>query len=207
MNDPNLNTLLKWSVENSEASKGPDASRTPLNPEAIAALFGQQKSDAQRMEEELAVIDNQDGTRRLEDRLTAFDNYEMLVENLDNANNMESLGHWTRLVKHLEDAESEIRMYAAWCCATAVQNNLRSQERLLVLDAVPTLAKLATQDTDKAVRKKAILALSSAIRNFQPSLDAAIPNIPEDIRPKGGLDATDMDSIDNLVSDLRGKYA
>lgn len=38
MNDPNLNTLLKWGVENSKAAEGTEP-KTQLNAEALAALL------------------------------------------------------------------------------------------------------------------------------------------------------------------------
>lgn len=66
----------------------------------------------------------------LEDKVSAFDDFEMLIENLDNANNMENLGLWTKLVDQLEHEEDEIRKYAAWCTGTAVENNARAQERV-----------------------------------------------------------------------------
>ena len=62
---------------------------------------------------------------------------------------------------------------------------------------------MATQDTEKKVRKKAILALSSAIRNFQPGLDAALPHLPVEYKPADKLDANDMDSVDVMINKLR----
>lgn len=128
MNDPGLNNALKWAVENSDVSRQNAApAQTTLNPEVLKALFGG-KSDAQLMVESMDVID--DETQEMDNRLIAFDNFEQLIEGIDNANNMENLGLWTRLVNHLDNAEAELRMYAAWCCGIAVQNNIRSQERV-----------------------------------------------------------------------------
>jgi hsp70-interacting protein len=62
---------------------------------------------------------------------------------------------------------------------------------------------MATTDTDKKVRKKAIFALSSSVRNFQPGLDAAILHMPDDFKPSDTLDANDMDSVDSLINKLR----
>lgn len=66
----------------------------------------------------------------LPDKLTAFDNFEQLVEGIDNANNMEVLGLWEPLVGLLDSAEGELRKWAAWCLATAVSNNVKAQERV-----------------------------------------------------------------------------
>jgi len=219
MADPNLNTLLKWGIENSRVSNGAEA-KTQLNQEALAALFGgNQKSDAQMMKEMMEVV--QDEEAKLENRVIAFDNFEQLIENLDNANNIESLGLWTPLVEQLENTNAELRTFAAWCCATAVSNNIKTQERvstpcprrpqsitnedmqLLIVGAIPALVRMATEDTDKKARRKAILALSSSVRNFQPGLDAVVSHIPAEFKPQEKLDANDMDSVDSLINKLR----
>lgn len=66
----------------------------------------------------------------LSNKLVAFDNFEQLIESLDNANNMEPLGLWTPLVDLLANEEADLRKMAAWCIGTAVQNNAQSQERV-----------------------------------------------------------------------------
>jgi hsp70-interacting protein len=131
MNNPNLNTVLKWGIENSAASATAESDRkTQLSQEAVAALFAAQdhKSDGDYMMENMAVI--RDPEMKLDDRIQAFDNFEQLVENLDNANNLEALGLWMPLVEQLENEHTDLRYFAAWCCGTAVQNNLRTQERV-----------------------------------------------------------------------------
>ncbi|KAJ4336588.1 hsp70 nucleotide exchange factor fes1 [Didymella glomerata] len=202
MNDPNLNTLLKWGVENSNVSEGAEAAKTTLTPDALAALFGgNQKSDAQMMKDNMEVIKRDDCD--LEDRITAFDNFEQLIENLDNANNLEALNLWIPLIEQLENKEAELRRFAAWCIGTAVQNNIKTQEKLLVLGAIPTLVRIATGNDETKVKKKAVTALSSSIRNFQPALDEAVSHVPADFKPSGPLDANDMDSVDILINKLR----
>jgi hsp70-interacting protein len=127
-----MNNMLKWGIENSEVSrtgKPSDAPKTPLDPSALAALMSMApKSDADLMKDRMAIIDDENAD--LEARLGAFDDFEQLIENLDNANNLEPLQLWTRLVKHLENTEADLRRYAAWCIGTAVENNARSQERV-----------------------------------------------------------------------------
>lgn len=132
MNDPGLNTLLKWSIENSAATDttNPETAsqpRTQLNPELLAQLMGG-PSDADRMMDAMGAIVSPDVD--LDNKAIAWDNFEQLVENLDNANNMQTLGLWTPLVGQLESDEMQSRMYAAWCVGTAVQNNVKSQERV-----------------------------------------------------------------------------
>jgi len=141
--DPNLNHLLKWSIENSEASRNdPTSAETErddspagrsLNAEALKALMGG-PSDAQLMQESMKAIQSPDIS--LDNKLVAFDNLEQLIENIDNANNMESLGLWTPLMGQLDGEEADMRRMAAWCLGTAVQNNVKAQERVRLLSNV-----------------------------------------------------------------------
>lgn len=208
MNDPALNKLLKWSVTNSEASQNdPSVTPTPMTASDRAALqalisgAAGGPSDADLMRESMAVADHAEAT--VAAKVTALENFEMLIQGIDNANNMEGLGLWTRLVKHLDAEEPKIRMQAAWCCGTAVQNNVRAQQRLLACDAIPSLVRIATADTDQAARKKATNAISSLVRNFQPGLDAVLAQMPAEFKPQEKLDANDMESVDLLINKLR----
>lgn len=208
--DPGLNQLLKWSIENSENAStdpaagnngdtGRDASQG-LNAEALKALMGG-PSDADLMKESMAAILHPDVP--LENKLVAFDNFEQLIEGIDNANNMENLGLWTPLVGLLKSEESELRRYASWCSGTAVQNNPRAQERFLVVGGIPSLIKLAMEDSNEQVRRKAIYALSSETRNYQPGLDEALRVLPKGIAPEGAIDSADMEAVDRVMDRLR----
>jgi len=132
MTDPNLNELLKWGIQNSEASRNDPSTQQGtrtggLSAEALAALLGG-PSDADRMRDAMGAILSPEVD--LDNKLTAFDNFEQLIENIDNANNMESLGLWMPLAQQLESEEAELRRMAAWCVGTAVQNNVKAQERV-----------------------------------------------------------------------------
>ena len=209
-----MNQLLKWSIANSEAAAADPSSTTdpkaerpsgrPLNPAAINSLFGG-PSDADLMKESMTAILSPEIT--LENKLIAFDNFEQLIETIDNANNLENLGLWPPLVGLLTNGEPEIRKYAAWCIGTSVQNNVKAQEQLLLKDAIPTLSKLATEDSNETVRRKAIYALSSEIRNYQIGLDVAVKALPKEFAPEGAIDATDMDAVDRVIEHLRESSA
>jgi hsp70-interacting protein len=210
-----LNQLLQWSIENSDASRN-DPSTAPtdqqsdpnrgLNPKILAELLGG-PSDADRMREAMTAILAPMSEVDLENKLVAWDNLEQLIEQIDNANNMESLGMWKPLVEQLDHEEAEMRRMAAWCCSTAVQNNIKSQERLLSNGAVPKLAKLATEDEHGGVRKKAVSALSSEVRNFQPGMDELEKSLPEEIWKRKGVEAGDMEAVDELIQKLRDHAA
>lgn len=138
-----MNQLLKWSIENADAARNdptattdPKADRPsgrPLNADVLRSLMGG-PSDADLMKESMASIQSPETS--LEDKIVAFDNFEQLIENLDNANNMQVLGLWTPLVELLKDEASEIRRMAAWCVGTAVQNNVTAQERVSAMSCL-----------------------------------------------------------------------
>ena len=205
-----MNQLLKWSIENSEnpsadptSTTDPKAERPsgrPLDPDVLNSLLGG-PTDADLMKESMAAILSPDIT--LDNKVVAFDNFEQLIETIDNANNMESLGLWTPLVGLLTDNEAELRKYAAWCLGTAVQNNVKAQQKLLAMNTIPTLAKLSTEEARDDVRRKAIYALSSGVRNFQPGLDAAVKALPKAFAPEGAIDAGDMEAVDRVIDGLR----
>lgn len=131
-----MNNLLKWSIENStsarQAGDSNDAAPAPttrsnLNPEMLSALFGG-PSDADLMKAAMEALHSDEVD--LENKMIAFDNFEQLIESIDNANNLEPLGLWTPLVELLKHEEAEMRRMAAWCIGTAVQNNEKAQDKV-----------------------------------------------------------------------------
>lgn len=206
MGDKRLNDLLKWSIENSKPDPAAAPPTSDLTPEILASLMGG-PSDADLMKASMEIITSNDPEQvTLEDKLIAFDNFEQLIENLDNANNIANLSLWTPLLEQLQNEEQEVRKMAAWCIGTAVQNNLRTQERLLAMGGLPMLVELAVKENEpQDVRRKAVYALSSAVRNYQPAMDV----FAEELTKKGiateKVDATTMEAVDQVVNDLREK--
>ncbi|KAI9853622.1 MAG: hsp70 nucleotide exchange factor fes1 [Vezdaea acicularis] len=216
--DAGLNQLLKWGVENSSTAQTssdtpsdpnapqdapPQHSARDLNPDALAALLGG-PSDAELLVESMTAI--QTSSVSLADKLVAFDNFEQLVESIDNANNLGPLNLWTPLIAQLSATEHELRMMAAWCVGTSVQNNIKAQERLVAVNGIAPLVKLVLEDKEQSVRRKAVYALSSAVRNYQPALDELIGLLPESaLGDKKGekVEAGDMESINSIMSKLR----
>jgi hypothetical protein len=70
---------------------------------------------------------------------------------------------------------------------------------------VPKLVKQVLEDEALAARKKAAGALSSEVRNYQPAADELVKCLPEDVRNKGKVDASDMDAVDVLIGVVREK--
>lgn len=209
MDDKRLNELLKWSIEQSDATRNdPDAPAptTQLTPELMASLMGG-PSDADLMKASMEIITSGDAEQvSLDDKLIAFDNFEQLIEGLDNANNIANLSLWTPLLDQLKHDEREMRKMAAWCVGTAVQNNERTQERLLAMGGLPLLVNLATQeDEHNDVRRKAVYALSSAVRNYQPAMDLFADELTKRGHKTDKVDATSMEAVDEVVNGLREK--
>lgn len=207
--DPRLNELLKWSIENSDVTKDDPAAAAPssnLTPELMAALMGG-PSDADLMKGSMEIITSPDTEITLENRLIAFDNFEQLIENLDNANNIANLDLWTPLLGQLKAEEADMRKMAAWCIGTAVQNNERTQERLVAVGGLPMLVELAIKDGEKEyVRRKAVYALSSACRNYQPAMDICLEELSKSGHASTSkVDATDMEAVDVIMDDLKEK--
>lgn len=132
--DPQMNKLLKWSVQNSQqnadgtaAPPSADQAARNLTPDMINALFGG-PSEADLMKAAMEVLHSDESD--LENKLIAFENFEQLIESIDNANNIEPLGLWTPLVKLLKHEEADMRRMAAWCVGTAVQNNEKAQDKV-----------------------------------------------------------------------------
>ena len=76
----------------------------------------------------------------------------------------------------------------------------------LAVGAIPKIAKICTDDPDQGTRKKAIRALSSMSRNYQPALDESVKSLPSSITGDGQYDAADMDSVDALIQALRDHH-
>ena len=208
MGDTRLNELLKWSIENSDNTRNDPsapAPQTQLTPELMAALMGG-PSEADLMRASMEIITSQDAGVSVDDKLVAFDNFEQLIESLDNANNIANLSLWTPLLAQLRHDEREIRKMAAWCVGTAVQNNEKTQERLLANGGIPPLVALALGSEEPAdVRRKAIYALSSAVRNYQPAMDVASEELSKVGHATDKVDATDMEAVDVVMDALREK--
>lgn len=217
-------------------AEDPDRKPTQLNADMIKALMGGpsdadlMKGAVEHILSPPTQGGGDDGEQVTdESRLQAFDNLEQLIENLDNANLLAKLGLWTPLLALLGHPDPRFRRMAAWVVGTAVQNNEPCQERFAALGGVERLVAMTLgrrvsgeEDTGEAkkssdeeeegvedakdVRKKAAYALSSAVRNYQPAMDACTAELAR--RGETGAlaaqtDAQDMDAVDAVIGGLR----
>lgn len=72
----------------------------------------------------------------------------------------------------------------------------------MVMNTFPTLVSMATSDPAAAARKKAVYAISSAVRNYQPAMNEVVKHLPEGY-PSEKVDAGDMDAVDSIINKLR----
>lgn len=161
-----MEKLLQWSIAGANGDKdtlnkigGPDN-------KAIAELLGMAGPDEPTlMVEAMRVITNPEA--ELEAKEIAFDNFEMLSENLDNANNIENLKLWEPLVEQLKAEEELLQRYAASVIGTATQNNQKTQEDLLKyqhsMDYLLNI--LNDQQAGEPLKMKCLYALSNFIRH------------------------------------------
>lgn len=165
-----MEKLLHWSIAASQGDKDAIEKAGKPDPKLLQQLFGggpNPMDDPKLMVENMKLIMNEEAD--LENKLISIDNFEMLIENLDNANNIENLKLWDPLFKILEFNEQELVAGSLSIIGTAVQNNVNSQDNFLKYDG--GLRKIINLANDKEqsfnVRVKALYALSNLVRNHE----------------------------------------
>lgn len=112
---------LKRMTEEAKAQSGPGQK---YDPAVLDKILG--KSDAEMMKEAMYVAVNDQAT--LDNRLIALDNFEMLVEQVDNAKNMKKIGLWDPIYTLLKHNEDDIKIAAAACTGSAINNDYDTQD-------------------------------------------------------------------------------
>ncbi|KAG0656783.1 hsp70 nucleotide exchange factor fes1 [Maudiozyma exigua] len=161
-----MEKLLHWSIANSQGDKDAMQKAGQPDPKLLEQLFGGGgQDDPTLMVENMKLVTNPEVD--IDNKLIAMDNFEMLIENLDNANNIENLKLWESIIKILSYEEAELRAIALSIVGTAVQNNSPAQDNFLSheggLATIITLAQDEKEPLD--VRTKAFYALSNLVRN------------------------------------------
>ncbi|KAJ1498116.1 hsp70 nucleotide exchange factor fes1 [Coelomomyces lativittatus] len=114
------------------------------------------------MKDNMAIILNQEET--LENRLTAFDDLELLVESIDNSNDLKACQLWEPLFQLLSDPLPEIRKFAGWVIATSIQNNPTATMHFLEMNGIQKYIERVDQEEDPDVISK-LISISSALIN------------------------------------------
>ncbi|KAH8822560.1 adenyl-nucleotide exchange factor [Flagelloscypha sp. PMI_526] len=164
-----MERLLRWGLENTPAgtSEAPSPSRQPLDPGVIDAILG--KSDAEQMKDDMAVA--LDSSKKENERVEALDHFEMLVENIDNASDLERIGLWPPLHSLLSahDTPNSVVLQALWAIGTALQNNPAAQDAYMKLNPIPDI--LAFSQSSMKVRAKVVYAISGLLKHNAPAIE------------------------------------
>lgn len=137
-----------------------------LDTGVLDAILG--RTDAIRMREAMVIFE--DPNKSIHERCNAGEELEDLIQDLDNANDMEVLGFWPRLLTLLESSTSGgndddlIKFHTCWICGTAVQNNPKSQTAFLKKDPLPTILEILCHGSE-ATQAKAMYCLSSTLKH------------------------------------------
>ncbi|KAH7882054.1 nucleotide exchange factors-like protein [Phlebopus sp. FC_14] len=163
-----MESLLRWSIEHSHPNRGdapPPAPRQDLDTGIIDYILG--KPDAQLMKEALEVA--VDTSKDDDMRIAAMDDLEMLVENIDNANDLKKLQMWEPLhtLLNAPSTSDALKVQTLWVVGTAVQNNPAAQLAYLSLNPLPTLLSSLSPSTSTSpkTRSKAVYALSGLLKH------------------------------------------
>ncbi|CAE6475131.1 unnamed protein product [Rhizoctonia solani] len=150
-----MESLLKWSLENTPADEPvtpPTAERMKeLDPAIIDMILGKSDAVVMKVCEKLAIA--RDESREEDERVEALDDFEMLVEQIDNANNLENLKMWEPLIELIRSPVPGVQRHAIWIAGTAVQNNSAAQSDFLKRDPLPHLLSLVTSYQVSGIRR------------------------------------------------------
>lgn len=165
-----MEKLLQWST--AQQSDDPEVrARAPApDPKLLAQVLGANtgKDESTLMKEDISVLVCDDPRITVDDKLTALEDFEMLVQNLDNANNISPMGIWPEIAKlytYVGEEQDEFRGLGALITGTAVQNNSKCQKDFLEnvgSQGVKDLLELSKSGS-KNTRSRALYALSSLV--------------------------------------------
>ncbi|KAJ7341531.1 hypothetical protein JRQ81_005739 [Phrynocephalus forsythii] len=102
----------------------------------------------------------------LEEKITALHDLEYYVHQVDNAKDLLSLGGLQLLINGLNSTEPLMKEYVSFVLGSALSSNPRVQVAAIEGGALQKLLVILATDPSLAVKKKALFALSSMLRNF-----------------------------------------
>lgn len=183
-----MEKLLQWSIAQQSGDKEAMEKIGQPDPKMLEQLFGA-PDEAALMRQAISVVENPDASD--DDKLVALENFEMLIENLDNANNIENMKLWPAVIAQLLSSNVEFQVLAASIVGIATQNNPDSQTAFLAKEN--GLAKLVQLARDSATPSqlvlKALFAMASLVRNFPQGTDEFVK--------LGGLEALKLQTSDH----------
>jgi len=151
----------------------PAASSTPPQPltkerlEDLKTWTGMMMPDNVEMMRQ-ALVQAQDLSLSLEDRETALFNLQELVEDVDNAKDLQTIGGFTTVLELAFESEAPVLQAAAvWVIGTSVQNQRELQLHLVQnqTHTLPSLLWLLRSHASHQVRAKALYAIAGILSN------------------------------------------
>lgn len=182
-----LNELLNWGIANSDpeelkrrAAEG-GAAPKPIDKEIMDMILGEPIVAKMRacMEKMGAPALAEVGGAEV--ALSAFEELEYYVEDLDNANDFAKIGGLQVMVDCCSEEHSraaELREAACGVLAACMQNNPKLQEAAVTLGIPDMLIGLLREGGPPAVRRKALTALSALLR-AAPATASTVLALPE----------------------------
>lgn len=161
-----MDKVLNWAVAQQSGDKDVIARAGTPDPKILNQLFGG-VDEVALMKQAIIIVQNPEAT--LENKEIAFENFLMLIEDLDNANNIENLKMWPAIVSQLKDTSIPLllRETAASIIGVSVQNNPKSQEAFVKdPEGMSVLIDIASNKASTGkLLLKSISALSSLLNN------------------------------------------
>ncbi|XP_053236479.1 nucleotide exchange factor SIL1 [Podarcis raffonei] len=105
-------------------------------------------------------------TSTLEEKITALHDLEYYVHQVDNAKDLLSIGGLQLLINGLNSTEPLVKEYASFVLGAALSSNPKIQVAAIEGGALQKLLVILATDQPLAVKKKALFALSSMLRQF-----------------------------------------
>lgn len=168
-----MDKLLQWSIAQQTGDKEAMEQIGQPDPRMLDQLFGG-PDEPTLMKQAVMVLDNPKATE--ENKFVALENFEMLIENLDNANNIENMKLWPSIVAQLSNSNPDFQALAASIIGIATQNNPNSQEAFLKHeDGLGKLVRLLRNPSVLPdVLLKVLFAASSLVRNNPKACEAFV---------------------------------
>ncbi|PVF96804.1 hypothetical protein CPB86DRAFT_786587 [Serendipita vermifera] len=97
----------------------------------------------------------------------------MLIEQIDNANDIENMQMWEPIIKLLESTEEDIQVNALWIMGTAVQNNPKAQAAFLTHAPLPRVFDFlrSQEKTTSELKAKALYCISNVLKHNRTAVD------------------------------------
>lgn len=102
----------------------------------------------------------------LDEKIEALNNLEYYVHQVDNAQDLVSLGGFHLVIIALNSTEPKLKEYAAFVIGSAASNNPKVQIAAVDGGALQKLLVLLATQQPVAVKKKSLFAVSSMLRHF-----------------------------------------